>query len=513
MRPTQVTRFRRQLPVLLLAAVVTPAVALNLMLLIAFAVGAIPTGTAVPISQLAIMLTLAVLAGLLTGGLVLHRTARRVSALRNAAERLARGDFKTPINIAGHDEFAEIGHALAQVSRQLEYNLSRADGEMAVIQAERNKLRGVLDSMTDGVFALDHDGRIILFNKAASELTGRSIADVAGQLAEKVMPFRSHGELVMTRWLATHQGNGHKVGEWTGLELYRSGGESLFVNVRAVVLPRDPNGISALVTFHDLTADHRLEEMKVDFVALAAHELRTPLTEIKGYLDIMEHEAKLRAPDRLLLEQSISSARELSGLINNLLNVARIEHGELGYYPEVIDYHGFLTALAAQYEPLLKRHRLRLILELPDTLPPVFADTLSLREVLNNLLANAINHTEPGEGVLRLKAKVVRREVETTLSDYGCGITKNALSRLFTKFYRVDEFKATTRGTGLGLYISKSIIEASGGHIWVESTEGEGSTFGFVLPQPPVASRKAGRNNTNTISRGPHGWIKKHTVH
>ncbi len=135
------------------------------------------------------------------------------------------------------------------------------------------------------------------------------MGEVAGQLAEKVMPFRADGELVMDRWLAEGSGTEHKIGQWKGLELYRADGHSLFVDVEAVVLKNDPNGISALVTFHDLTKAHQLEEMKIDFVALAAHELRTPLTEIKGYLDILSTEAKgLTRDQKKFLSQAINSA-------------------------------------------------------------------------------------------------------------------------------------------------------------------------------------------------------------
>jgi signal transduction histidine kinase len=124
------------------------------------------------------------------------------------------------------------------------------------------------------------------------------------------MPFRSNGELVMTRWLAHGAGSEHKIGQWKGLELYRADGYSLYVDVEAVVLKDDPNGIAALVTFHDLTKAHQLEEMKIDFVALAAHELRTPLTEIKGYLDILRTEAKgLTKTQRDFLDQAIDQRR------------------------------------------------------------------------------------------------------------------------------------------------------------------------------------------------------------
>jgi len=442
--------------------------------------------------------------------------ARPVLRIHAAVMELARGNFKAQFKSRGAGEFEEIGNALDQVAMRMQQMLSQASSETAIIAAERGKLYSVLNSMTDGVFALDRSGRIILFNKAACQLTGRTIGQVAGQLAEKVMPFRSGGELIMTRWLASQPGTEHKIGMWKGLELYRADGQSLFVDVQAVVLKDDPNGIAALVTFHDLTKQQQLEEMKVDFVALAAHELRTPLTEVKGYLDVLANEAKgLSKSNREFLDRAVASAATLSGLMHNLLNVSRIEHGELGYQPEALNYVAFINQFAADLKPRIKQQRRKLKLELPKTLPTLMADPTALREVLTNLTDNAINHTAPGNGTITITVVQHRGEIETAVTDNGVGITADALPHLFTKFFRVSELKSTTRGTGLGLYICKSIVEAQGGHIWVDSVEGEGSTFTFRLPVHPVAqiSNSGDNEPTTTITRGAHGWIKDHSVH
>ncbi|HUD11403.1 MAG TPA: ATP-binding protein [Candidatus Saccharimonadia bacterium] len=446
---------------------------------------------------------------------LLARPVRRIHA---AVQELARGNFTAQFHGRSAGEFTEIGKALDTVAARLQETLSESASETAVIEAERGKLHSVLNSMTDGVFALDHSGRIILFNKAASDITGRTIEEAAGQLAEKVMPFRSHGELVMTRWLASQAGTGHKIGQWQSLELYRADGQSLYVDVQAVVLNDDPNGIAALITFHDLTKTHQLEEMKIDFVALAAHELRTPLTEIKGYLDILQNEAKgLSKTNREFLERAMTAANQLGGLMHNLLNVSRIEHGELGYQPVPINYLEFITGIELELrESALQMHR-KLNLVVPVSLPRVTGDATALREVVVNLVQNAIAHTPPETGEITIKVSRRHGDVETSVADNGFGIPANAIPHLFTKFFRVNEMKSTTRGTGLGLYISKSIITAHGGTIWVESTEGKGSIFTFRLPLGPVAHPREPEDNTSTntsrITRGAHGWIKDNTVH
>ncbi len=441
---------------------------------------------------------------------ILTRPVREIHA---AIQRLATGDFSRQFKGDGQGEFNEISVALDQVSRKLEQTLSQAFSETALIKAERGKLHSVLNSMSDGVFALDRSGRIVLFNKAASEITGRSITEVAGQLAEKVMPFRSDGELVMTRWLALGAGAEHKVGQWKGLELYSADGHSLIVDVEAVVLKDDPNGIAALITFHDLTKSHQLEEMKIDFVALAAHELRTPLTEIKGYLDILHTEAKgLTKTQQQFLSQAMSSAAQLGDLMHNLLNVARIEHGEISYQTDVVDYRSLIIDTTATLQTHATQQKRTLTLDVPKQPLAILADQSAIVEVIDNLVANAVTHTKPDTGKIYISVIAHRTNIETTVTDNGSGIPRHALSHLFTKFYRVNELKSTSRGTGLGLYICKSIVEAHGGSISVESVEGEGSSFTFILPRSTIATKASSTNNKLTITKGAHGWIKNHTV-
>ncbi len=439
--------------------------------------------------------------------------ARPVRRIHQAALQLA-GDKNNPANTSTkpQGELEETIYALKRASEHLEQKVSETSSEMALIEAERNKLRSVLNSMSDGVFALDDDGRIVLFNHAASVLTGRSVGAVAGQLAEKVLPFRRNGELVMTRWLASQLGTDNKRGSWKGLELYRADGTSLFVDVQAMVLKDDPNGIRALVTFHDLTSEHKLEEMKVDFVALAAHELRTPITEIRGYLDIMQHEPiGLRPVGRDLVERTVASVAQLSGLINNILGVSRIEHGEMNYQPELINWHDFLKEIEPQLVERARQSDRKLSFKVSTKLPLVMVDPIGMKEVMMNLINNAIDHTESGTGKIEVTSKLVDHEIETSVVDNGTGIPGEAVQHLFTKFFRYEGLKST-RGTGLGLYICKSIVEEHGGYIWVETKLGQGSNFTFRLPTKTKLAGQRPTSDTSNVTRGIHGWIKNSSL-
>ncbi len=436
-----------------------------------------------------------------------------IRRLHQGIIQISIGDYKSRTAFSTISEFREMAEALNSIASNLQQTLSQKDSENDLIAAERNKLHSVLNNMKDGVFALDHSNRILLFNKAASALTGRSMERAAGQPVEEVLPLFKDNQPILLTWLMSQPQSSDKSNHWTDVELRTVDGKQLRVDLEISLTPDDPNGIRALVTFHDLTKSRELEDMEVNFVALAAHELRTPLTTIKGYLDILRTELgkRLSAEHRTFLERSANGVNQLSGLVNNLLNVSRIEHGELSYNLEQVDWLDFLNDIKAELTERSKHNDRKLVLKLARKLPKVGIDHVAMREVLYNLIDNAIKYTSPGD-IITLTVHEAHDGVETTVSDTGTGIPKDSLDRLFTKFYRVEGLRSK-EGTGLGLYICKSIVEAHYGYIWVESQFGRGSTFGFNLPIYKTIAHKVTKPDNKNIIRGTHGWIKAHSHH
>lgn len=436
---------------------------------------------------------------------------RPIRRIHEAVDQLASGNLNHRIHFGPNTEFSTIADGMNRIAADLQQIISQAQGENELVNAERNKLRSVLDAMSDAVLAVDSGNSIVLFNKVASNITGLPMAAMAGQKLEKVMSLQLGGKPVMEEWLL-RPNNSPTISEWNHMELIRPDGEVRYVDVHAVILEHDPTGIKALMTLHDRSKEMQLEEMKIDFVALAAHELRTPLTSIKGYLDVikMEMGPKLGAAQRSFLDRSILGADQLMGLVNNLLNVSRIEHGDINYSLEPINWHDFLAGLAQDLTPQATQQKRRFITRIPKRLPQISVDCFAITEVVNNLINNAVKHTRPG-GRIELKTELSSngKEIQTTVTDNGDGIPKTAIPKLFTKFFRVEGLRSGG-GTGLGLYISRSIVEAHNGYIWVESEPGKGSTFGFNLPIADIAKPQAKHNNkTNALMKGTHGWIKK----
>lgn len=231
----------------------------------------------------------------------------------------------------------------------------------------------------------------------------------------------------------------------------------------------------------------KLEAMEVDFVSMASHELRTPITSLLGYLNTLNAEIrdKLSLEHRQFLDRSIISAQQILALVNNLLNVSKVERGAFSVTLKPVDWKKVLETAVAENKILASQKNISLNLKLPDTpLPYVKADELRTNEVLNNLINNAITYSKAGSKV-DVVAKIDGKMMTTSVIDNGLGIPKEALPHLFAKFFRVQKAldkSSTSSGSGLGLYISKSIIELHNGKIWAESEEGKGSTFSFTLP-------------------------------
>jgi signal transduction histidine kinase len=271
-----------------------------------------------------------------------------------------------------------------------------------------------------------------------------------------------------------------------------------------------------VISLFDRSADYQPDDDDLDFIAFAAHELRGPITVIRGYLDVFGDEVgeKLDTDQAELLKRLVVSANRLSGYINNILNASRYDRRHL-------KVHLVEDSLANIYDSIKDDMDLRaasqgriLSVHLPDDLPTIAADANSASEVLSNLIDNALKYSNEG-GTVNVTAAAEGDFVSVSVQDHGIGMPGNVVSNLFHKFYRSHRSRETVSGTGIGLYISKAIVESHGGKISVRSVEGEGSTFTFSVPiYSTVADKLQASNNSNEglINRTDGGWIKNHAM-
>jgi two-component system, OmpR family, phosphate regulon sensor histidine kinase PhoR len=244
--------------------------------------------------------------------------------------------------------------------------------------------------------------------------------------------------------------------------------------------------IRFLLTVHDITKEQQLEEMKLDFVSMAAHELRTPLTAIKGYISMFNEEvgAKLTKSQAMFISRINLSAEHLMALVENMLNVSRIERGVLTMEIRPTKWQPTIDEIVEELQNRAKERDISIkVIKAKNVDMVVAADKFRISQVLINLITNAINYTNPG-GHIEIWTEDKGHEIITHVKDTGHGIPKEAIPHLFTKFFRVSgSLEQGSKGTGLGLYIAKSIVSSHKGKIWVESEVDKGTQFSFSIPK------------------------------
>ena len=360
--------------------------------------------------------------------------------------------------------------------------------------AEKSKLDEILSTLVDGVVALDFNKNIVLLNKAAEEITGYTQAEMVNRPIEELVHIFYDQEEITPKTYC--QSSLNQIAKLIG----KDGKES---KINLSTAQRDggvQTNVFCILIMHDIAKEEELEKMKLDFVSMASHELRTPLTSIIGYLSVFlnENKGKIDQSELDLLEKSLTASQQLLILVQNLLSVNKIEREQMSVSTQPIDYLPVVTKAIEDLKDLAVQKNIILNFNPPSNLPKIMADPIRIPEVITNLIANSINYTNPG-GKVEVSLQVSPNEVTTVILDNGVGIPKEAIPYLFNKFFRVsNQTQQASKGTGLGLYISKSIVEKLGGKIWVESEVGAGSKFYFTLPLAERKSEGAINNKTFT---------------
>lgn len=276
------------------------------------------------------------------------------------------------------------------------------------------------------------------------------------------------------------------------------------------------SGTEFIVTLFDRTEQYNQDDESLSFVALAVHELRTPLTMLRGYIEVFQDElgSQLNTELHDFMLKMEASADQLTNFVHNILNVARIQNNQLVVHLNEADWAETIHQGAIAMEHMARVKGKVIEYDIEPNLPTVAVDQVTICEVINNLLDNAIKYSPKAENKRIVVTSKLNKEglVETTVQDFGVGIPGSVLPNLFEKFYRNHRTSAQIGGTGLGLYLSKAVIDAHDGQIWANSKVDEGSTFGFtLLPFSKLAEEK--KAASGNIVRQANGWIKNHSYY
>jgi len=399
--------------------------------------------------------------------------AQPLRRLVRFAERTGQGETGLTIHLENDSELSVLGRAFNRMSERLARQIEQIDRETA-------QLKAILDSMVEGVIALDANERLLFVNERAIRLLDLPTANPAG---------RRFWELVRVRELldAVSQAVGRN--EAATCELDWPGTPARSLNIHATPLGSGPTSQirGAVVVVHDTTELKKLESLRRDFVANVSHELKTPLAVIRLCAETLEGGAHDDPAAReKFLSQIIQQSERLSFLIVDLLSIARIEAGRESLRPQAVDSAEALEDCVARNREQAARVGVSLKVVPVEENLWIWIDEEALTQVLDNLAANAIRYNQPG-GSVTLSAKAAGESegyVHLEVADTGIGIPESDLPRVFERFFRVE--KARSRdlgGTGLGLSIVKHLVTASQGTITAKSELGRGSVFTVRLPK------------------------------
>jgi len=375
----------------------------------------------------------------------------------------------------------------------------------------------IANSMPLPLFVLDKEETITFVNRAAAEYIGLAAADLIGKNIYMILDMAFPSEDTFDTWLKTvKQKTATASNSWERVRLnVRDNHPTLMFDLATYYNQGNSDGNTTMLVLFDHTKQYSQDDQAVSFVALSVHELRTPLTLLKGYMEVFEDELRGKVSPELegFLDKMRASSDQLTAFANNILNVARIDDDQLELRLSEEDWAAILKKAIDGIKLRAKVRNIGVELEIQDNLPKVGVDRLSIQEVINNLIDNAIKYSGQSK-TISIEAKLNPEGlVETTIQDFGVGIPASIMANLFTKFYRDHKNRAQIGGTGLGLYLSKAIVNAHGGNLWVRSVEDKGSTFGFTLvPFEQIGKENDGKEKDELV-RSAHGWIKNHSYY
>lgn len=396
---------------------------------------------------------------------------RPIDEMKKQTIRISRGDYSGKVRVYSNDELGQLADAVNNLSVRVEEAQESSE-------AERRRLDSVLSHMTDGVIATDRRGNVIIMNEAASTLLDQNEDDSIGKSILDILDLRNQYTL---RDLLENQ-------DEIMIDLSDVEHEQI-LNAYFSLIQRESGFISGLVcVLHDVTEQQKIERERESFVSNVSHELRTPLTSMKSYIEALNDGAWKDpevAPGFLKVTQN--ETERMMRMINDLLNLSRMDSGTSKLELELVNLNELFGYVLDRFDMMIntddgtgKKYTIKRDFTKRDLW--VELDTDKIVQVIDNIMNNAIKYSPDG-GEITCRLLETHKHVILSISDEGLGVPKKDLTHIFDRFFRVDKARSRAQGgTGLGLAISKEVIEMHKGKIWLDSSEGKGSTFYISLP-------------------------------
>jgi signal transduction histidine kinase len=353
-------------------------------------------------------------------------------------------------------------------------------------EAERKKTAAIISNFIDPIILIDKDNKINLINPAAKEIFGFLDSDLGKEVGSKDNYSMDNFRDIIKREFKVKTARDLKSADSNIEEVTIDYGdqELTYKVITAKVVDDDNNYLGRMKIFYNLTREKMIDKLKSEFISIAAHQLRTPLSAIKWVIKmVLDGDAgKLNKEQKKLLFKGYQSNERIIGLVNDMLNVSRIEEGRFGYNFKKEDFVTLVKTALSNLESKIKTRNIKIVFNKPKEVPQVYMDRKKMDLVLQNLLENAVKYT-PEYGTITITLEPGKNFLKVRVKDNGVGIPAQDQTKIFSKFFRATNvIRMQTEGSGLGLFIVKNIIKAHGGEITFTSEEGKGTEFVFTLP-------------------------------
>jgi signal transduction histidine kinase len=415
-----------------------------------------------------------------TGGWIL----RPITRLIDFTDQVTRGNLELFIQSNSRDEIGRLSEAFNKMTAGLR-EFRRSD-QAKLVRVQRST-QTAFNSLPDSVALIDLEGTIEVATETARETFGlkpqRKIQDV---------PFQ---------WMSALYGSALNSGravegknEYAIIQQFVKGEERFFRPRAVPILDNERQPVGIVFIFEDITRMQQQDDMKKGLIATVSHQLKTPLTSIRMAIHLLLEEKAGSLTDKQaeLLIAARDDSDRLHAIVEDLLDISRIESGRAQMDCRAISPMALALQAVEPFQSAYKDHGVRLTIEVPDDLPEVWADRIRIDHVFSNLLSNALKYTAPG-GSVTLAVQGFKEWVSFSIADTGRGIPRQYLDKVFDQFFRVPG-DASETGAGLGLAIAKEIVEAHGGTISVESSDGKGSRFTFTLRRADAIAQEGSKN-------------------
>ena len=391
---------------------------------------------------------------------------------------------------------------IIKINKQLDKKVSDLNIARKKNEEAHNKTAAIIANLADPIIVLDKDSKISLLNPASCSVLGFSNQDLGKKIvAADNYSMNNFKEVIRKAYQVKKISEvGQKEIFYEELITNHHDTEHAYKVITAKIIDYKGDYLGVMKIFYNVTREKNLDKMKSEFISIAAHQLRTPLSAIKWSIKLIldEDEGKINEGQKALLAKGYASNERVINLVNDMLNVSRIEEGRFGYFFVPEDFADALKIVLGTLENEIKERKIKVVIKKPDSLPLVLMDKQKIVLVLQNLLENAVKYT-PEEGRIEVTIEQGKNNLHVYIKDNGVGIPKEDKKKMFSKFFRASNvIRMQTEGSGLGLFICKNVIETHGGHIKFKSEEGKGAEFSFTLPIGK--NKKNGSNIKKTLS-------------